>query len=87
MHGFYCLQVPGETSGEAAPAGKKTIETVKAVRPEDFHPWGTFDFVSLLFWLVMLCFCAGGENHGGSGTVQGREQEAGRPQVRLRGRR
>jgi len=25
------LQVPGETEGEAAPAGKKTIETVKAV--------------------------------------------------------
>lgn len=33
-NGFYssCLfQVPGEAKGEAEPAGKKTIETVKAV--------------------------------------------------------
>lgn len=30
----FSLQVPGETPGEAAPAGKKTIETVKAVRPD-----------------------------------------------------
>lgn len=29
---FFCLfQVPGEAKGEAEPAGKKTIETVKAV--------------------------------------------------------
>lgn len=27
-------QVPGETKGEAEPAGKKTIETVKAVSAE-----------------------------------------------------
>lgn len=28
---LFHLQVPGETQGEAAPAGKKTVETVKAV--------------------------------------------------------
>lgn len=28
---FFPSQVPGETQGEAAPAGKKTVETVKAV--------------------------------------------------------
>lgn len=28
---FSTLQVPGEVEGEAAPAGKKTVETVKAV--------------------------------------------------------
>lgn len=52
------LQVPGETQGEAAPAAKKTVETVKAVSSR--HAFKvTKDAVvhcSVSDWLILVSF-------------------------------
>lgn len=60
------LQVPGETQGEAAPAGKKTIETVKAV--SWLVAWVEFSFYWHLLDLARV-LCVSGESSGENGII------------------